>query len=161
MRRLVSLTVVGVVALTGCTFERRTDRTAEEPPEPSLSEFLRPWGESSPPAGVKSGDLVWIWFMGGTVPGSVPPRLVEGGIGAETGQALANIAAVLEAAGAETRDVAQCSVFLADGGDLAAMREAYLDYFPAPPARVAVQVGDLALGARVEIECTAVLPSAP
>lgn len=160
-RRPASLAVVGIVALAGCTIERRTDRSVEEAPTPSLSEFLRPWGESSAPAGVKSGDLVWIWAMAGTVPGSVPPQLVEGGVAAETRQALDNIVAVLEAAGAAPRDVAQCSVFLADGGELEAMRVVYLEYFPAPPARVAVEVGDLGLGARVEIECTAVLPGAP
>ncbi len=161
MTRLASLTVVGALALAGCSIEPRTDRTAGERPPESLSEFLRPWGESFPPAGVKSGDLVWIWSMAGTVPGSSPLRLVEGGVGAETRQALANIVEVLAAAGAAPRDVAQCSVFLADGADLDAMREAYLEYFPAPPQRVAVEVGDLTLGARVEIECTAVLPTEP
>lgn len=161
MRRAPVATIVAVAALAGCSIERRTDRAVEEAPTPSLSEFLRPWGESFPPAGVKSGDLVWIWSMAGTVPGSSPLRLVEGGVGAETRQALANIVEVLGAAGAVARDVAQCSVFLADGADLDAMREAYLEYFPAPPQRVAIEVGDLTLGGRVEIECTAVLPSAP
>ena len=157
MKRVRSLTLIGVVAFGGCSIERRTDRIVEEPPTPSASEFLRPWGESAPPAGVRSGDLVWIWAMAGTVPGAVPPRLVEGGIGAETRQALENVVDVLEAAGATARDVAQCSVFLADAADLDAMRAVYAEYFPAQPLRTAVAVAGLGLGARVELECTAVL----
>ncbi len=159
MRRAPVATVVAVVALGGCTIERRADQSVEEPPTPSASEFLRPWGDSAPPAGVKSGDLVWIWAMAGTLPGAVPPQLVEGGIGAETRQALENVIDVLEAAGAAARDVAQCSVFLGDAADLDAMRAVYAEYFPAQPLRTAVVVGGLTLGARVEMECTAVLPS--
>ncbi len=159
MRRALSIAVVGGIALGACTIERRTDRTVEEPPAPSASLFLRPWGESAPPAGVKSGDLVWVWAMAGTVPGAVPPQLVQGGIGAETRQALENIVDVLEAAGATARDVAQCSVFLADASDLDAMRAVYAEYFPAQPLRTAVAVAGLTMGARVELECTAVMPS--
>lgn len=158
MRRVRVATVVALVALVGCTIERRTDRSVEDPPVPSASEFLRPWGPSAPPAGVKSGDLVWVWAMAGTVPGAVPPRLIEGGIGAETRQALENVVDVLEAGGAAARDVAQCSVFLADAADLDAMRAVYAEYLPAQPLRTAVAVSGLALGARVELECTAVLP---
>jgi enamine deaminase RidA (YjgF/YER057c/UK114 family) len=161
MSRARVATVVTIVALGACTIERRTDRSVEDPPTPSASEFLRPWGESTPPAGVKSGDLVWVWAMAGTVPGAVPPRLVDGGIGAETRQALENVVDVLEAAGATARDVAQCSVFLTDGAEADAMRAVYTEYFPAPPLRTAIAVAGLALGARLELECTAVLPSSP
>ncbi|MBM4185088.1 MAG: RidA family protein [Gemmatimonadetes bacterium] len=97
--------------------------------------------------------------MTGTVPGSVPPRLVEGGIAAETRQALDNLVAVLSAAGAAARDIAQCSVFLADLAEADAMRSVYADYFPAPPLRIAGAASGLTSGARVELECTAVLPS--
>jgi 2-iminobutanoate/2-iminopropanoate deaminase len=155
------LPVAAALALGACTIERRTDRVTREAVEPSVSEFLRPWGEAAPPAGVKSGDLVWIWAMAGTAPGSVPPRLVAGGIAAETRQALDNLVAVLTSAGAATRDVAQCTVVLADAGDVGAMADVYVQYFPAPPQRVAVATAPLQLGARVELECTAVLPSAP
>jgi len=154
------LALLCALALGACTIERRTDRATQDEPEPSASEFLRPWGEAVPPAGVKSGDLVWIWALAGTVPGSVPPRLVEGGIAAETRQALDNLVTVLASAGAATRDIAQCSVVLADVADAGAMVDVYVRYFPAPPQRVAVATAPLSLGARVELECTAVLPSA-
>ena len=142
-----------------CTIERRTDRVVEEQPD-SSSVFIRV-SPDAPPAGVRSGDLVWVWGTTGTLPGSLPPRLVEGGISAETRQALENVLDVLEAAGAAPRDVAQCSVFLVDTADAAPMREVYAEYFPAPPRRTAVVEGELGLGARVEIECTAVAPPAP
>jgi enamine deaminase RidA (YjgF/YER057c/UK114 family) len=155
------LAAAALALLPACTLEQRTDRVVQDAPEESSSEFLRPWGESAPPAGVKSGDLVWIWAMSGTVPGSVPPRLVEGGIVAETRQALDNIVAVLAAAGAEPRDVGQCSVFLADGAEAEAMGAVYREYFPVPPLRVAATLDGLSAGGRVEIECTAVVPAEP
>ena len=142
-----------------CTIERRTDRVVEEAPD-SSSVFIRVSADA-PPAGVRSGDVVWVWGTTGTEAGSVPPRLVEGGIAAETRQALENVLDVLEAAGATSRDVAQCSVFVTDAADLQPMRDVYAEYFPVPPTRTAVVAGELGMGARVEIECTAIAPPAP
>jgi 2-iminobutanoate/2-iminopropanoate deaminase len=157
--RTLALLVVAV-AVSACSIQERTDRdtaAATVPTDSATSDFINPWGDSEPPRGVRSGDLIWIWGMPGTVPGATPPQLVEGGAGAETRQALANVAEVLAAAGAELRDVAQCSLFAADAADADAAREAYREYFGSPPTRTAVVAGGLALGARVEIECTAVL----
>jgi enamine deaminase RidA (YjgF/YER057c/UK114 family) len=159
MRRLLVLAACG--ALAACTIEPRVDRVVEEPADSSTSEFLRPWGEAAPPAGVRSGDLVWIWAMAGTVPGSNPPRLVEGGVAAEARQALDNVVAVLASGGATARDVAQCSVFLADAAEADVLAEVYREYFPAAPQRIGAVLTPLTLGARVEIECTAVVPPAP
>jgi enamine deaminase RidA (YjgF/YER057c/UK114 family) len=156
MKRPLGPAALCALAFAACTIEPRTDRAVEPRPD-SSSVFIRVPSDA-PPAGVRSGDLVWVWGMTGTVPGAVPPRLVEGGIAAETRQALENVLDVLEAAGASARDVAQCSVFVADTADVALMREVYAEYFPAPPRRAAVAVDALALGARVEIECTAVAP---
>jgi enamine deaminase RidA (YjgF/YER057c/UK114 family) len=144
------------ISLAGCRIEARTDRNGEGPAQ-SSSEFLKPWGDSLSPAGVKSGDLVWIWAMAGTVPGAVPARIVEGGVAAETRQSLENVLDVVEVAGGTLGDVAQCSVFLADGADLAVVREVYAQFFRSPPTRAAVVADGLAQGARVQIECTAVL----
>jgi enamine deaminase RidA (YjgF/YER057c/UK114 family) len=142
-----------------CTIERRTDRVMEEPPDTS-SVFIRVT-QDAPPAGVRSGDLVWVWGMPGTVTGSMPPRLVEGGIEAETRQALENVLDVLEAAGATPSDVAQCSVFVTDTADVVPAREVFDEYLQTSPRRTAVVAGDLGMGARVEIECTAVAPGGP
>jgi 2-iminobutanoate/2-iminopropanoate deaminase len=84
--------------------------------------------------------------------------LVEGGIEAQTRQALSNLQAVFEAAGASLDDVLKTTVFLQDIDDFAAMNQVYATFFgKAPPARSAVQVAALPLGARVEIEAVAVV----
>lgn len=83
--------------------------------------------------------------------------LVAGGVEAETRQALANLRAVLAAAEMDFSDVVQAQVFLADIADYGAMNAVYAEHFEAaPPARAALQVGALPLGARVEILMTAV-----
>jgi 2-iminobutanoate/2-iminopropanoate deaminase len=54
--------------------------------------------------------------------------------------------------------VVKCTVFLADMGEWAAMNEVYREFFPENrPARSALGVNGLALGARVEIECIVAL----
>ena len=147
------------VAAAACTIEERTDRptSVAEPVDSATSEFISPWGTPGGARGVRSGSLIWIWGMPGIVPGATPSRLVDGGAGAEARQALANVSDVLAAEGAALRDVAQCSVFLADAADSSVVDAAYREYFPSPAARTAVISGGLQLGARVEIECTAVV----
>jgi enamine deaminase RidA (YjgF/YER057c/UK114 family) len=52
----------------------------------------------------------------------------------------------------------KCTVFLADMEEWAAMNEVYRTYFPDQrPARSAIGVNGLALGARLELECIAVV----
>ena len=85
--------------------------------------------------------------------------LVEGGIKEQTRQALANVTAVLDAAGCSPSDVVKTTVFIMDMADFAAMNEVYAGVFgvDSPPARSTVQVAGLPRGARVEIECVAVM----
>ena len=84
--------------------------------------------------------------------------LVEGGIQAETRKTLDNIKATLAKYDATMDDVVKCTVMLADIAEWPAMNEVYATYFPNnKPARSAFAGSGLALGARVEIECTAVL----
>jgi 2-iminobutanoate/2-iminopropanoate deaminase len=83
-------------------------------------------------------------------------KLVEGGIEAETRRALQNLQAVLEAAGTSLVNVIKTTVFLQDMGDFGAMNGVYSQFFNvSPPARSAVQVAALPLGAQVEIEAIA------
>jgi len=81
-------------------------------------------------------------------------NLVEGGIEAQTRQALNNLKAILEAAGLTMDHVAKTTVFLAHMGDFAAMNAVYAQFFSEGgyPARSAVEVGALPKGALVEIE---------
>ena len=53
--------------------------------------------------------------------------------------------------------VVKCTVFLADMSEWGAMNEVYKTYFVNPPARSALGANGLALGARTEIECIAVI----
>jgi 2-iminobutanoate/2-iminopropanoate deaminase len=83
-------------------------------------------------------------------------NLVEGGVEAETHQALENLLVVLEEAGASFHDVVKTTVFLKDIQDFARVNTIYEEYFPSePPARSAFQVAALPKGAAVEIESVA------
>lgn len=94
----------------------------------------------------------------GMLAGTTTP--VDGGIQAQTKQALENIKTVLEAAGTSLDNVVKTTVFLHDMNDFAAMNEVYTTFFNAPlPARSAVQVARLPLDGLVEIETIAILPS--
>jgi reactive intermediate/imine deaminase len=80
-------------------------------------------------------------------------------VAAQTGQALKNMAAILEAAGTDMAHVVKCTVLLADISAFGEMNQVYSTFFPVePPARAAFAVKDLPLGALVEIEAFAVLP---
>lgn len=84
--------------------------------------------------------------------------LVPGGTEAETRRVLANLARVLDAAGASPTDVVKCTIFLADLGDFATVNGLYGEMFgQSLPARSTVQVAALPKGARVEIEAIAYL----
>ena len=83
-------------------------------------------------------------------------QLVDGGVGAQVTQAVANIDTLLRAEGASLTNVVKTTVFLADIGDFATMNEAYMAAFGNHrPARSAFAVAALPLGAAVEIEAWA------
>ena len=101
------------------------------------------------------GETIWV---SGQVP--VDPatgQLVADEAGVQTAQSLANIAAILETAGAGLADVVKTTVFLTDMADFPAMNAIYASAFgDHAPARATVGVAALPLGARVEIEAVAV-----
>jgi 2-iminobutanoate/2-iminopropanoate deaminase len=85
-------------------------------------------------------------------------ELVEGGIEAQTRQALTNLKYVLESADSGMNFVVKTTVFLHDMRDFANMNSVYFEFFSEnPPARSTVQVAALPKGALVEIECIALL----
>lgn len=105
---------------------------------------------------VVAGDLV---FLAGQV-GADPKtgKLVEGGIEAETEQALKNLEAVLKASKSNFGNVVKTTIFLADINDFAKVNEIYGRVVAAPfPARSTVQVARLPRDARIEIEMTALV----
>jgi reactive intermediate/imine deaminase len=119
-------------------------------------EAIRPEGMAVVPVYspvIRSGGFLFLSGAVGTVPGG---GLVEGGVEAETRQALANVATLLGAAGAEVADLVRCTVYLADVADYQVMNAVYGAFVAdPPPARTTVGVAGLPLGARVEVECVA------
>jgi reactive intermediate/imine deaminase len=105
---------------------------------------------------VRAGNLLFLSGSIGVLPGE-GLKLAEGGIQGETRQTMENIKRTLEAYGSSMDRVVKCTVFLADMGEWDAMNEVYRTYFEVPPARSALGASGLALDARVEIECIAVL----
>jgi len=87
-------------------------------------------------------------------------KLLDGDVQAQARQVLQNLQAVLEAAGTSLNNVVKTTVFLADINDFLAVNEIYGEFFSEnPPARSAFEVANLPLGALVEIEAVALLPS--
>jgi 2-iminobutanoate/2-iminopropanoate deaminase len=105
---------------------------------------------------VKAGELVFISGQLGIDPAA--GNIVEGGIEAETRQALTNLKNLVEASGATMDQVTKVTVFLRDIAEFAKMNTVYADFFTVnPPARSAFQVGALPRAAAVEIEAIAVI----
>jgi fatty-acyl-CoA synthase len=105
---------------------------------------------------IRSGDLLFTSGQVGMDPAT--GKLAEGGIKAQTHQAMRNLGAVLRAAGSDFSKVIKATVFLADITDFAAFNAVYGTYFNSdPPARSAFQVAALPLGAAVEIEMVALV----
>ncbi|AMA08408.1 MULTISPECIES: RidA family protein [unclassified Picosynechococcus] len=86
-------------------------------------------------------------------------QIIEGDVQAQTKQVMANLAAVLQEAGATWENVVKTGVFLKDMNDFAAVNAVYATYFDeaTAPARACVEVARLPKDVLVEIECIAVL----
>jgi 2-iminobutanoate/2-iminopropanoate deaminase len=107
-----------------------------------------------------SGQLL---FVAGQIP--LHPETGEivgtGDITQQTERVMANLAAILEAAGTSWENVVKTTVFLSDLENFAAMNQVYARYF-APetaPARACVEVSRLPKDVLVEIDCIATIPS--
>ncbi|GAB4409197.1 MAG: RidA family protein [Anaerolineales bacterium] len=107
---------------------------------------------------VRVGNLVFTAGQVGLVPGT--KEFAGPDIASQTRQVLKNIQGILEAAGSGLEHVVKTTVFLQDIAEWPAMNAVYAEFFPTnPPARSAVQVAALPLGAKVEIEVVAEVPA--
>jgi 2-iminobutanoate/2-iminopropanoate deaminase len=116
------------------------------------------------PIGTSTATLTPAIRVGNMVYGSgqlgmsrdAPDTTIQG----QTRQTLENIKRVFEQAGTTMANAVKCTVFLIDVKDFGGMNEVYRTFFPsAPPARSTVAVAGLVVpGAKVEIECSAVMP---
>lgn len=96
-------------------------------------------------------------YASGQIPLDPVTGAIPEGIEAQTAQSLANVCAILEAAGLTVANVVKTTVFLSDMANFGAMNEVYGKVFTEPyPARSAVAVRELPKGVLVEIEVIAV-----
>ncbi|WP_332025190.1 Rid family hydrolase [Rudaea sp.] len=95
-------------------------------------------------------------YLSGDIGIGANGKIVEGGVKAETKQAMDNIGANLARHHSSFDQVVQCTVALADIAEWPAFNEVYKGYFSKHfPARMAYAASGLALGARVEVQCNA------
>lgn len=126
----------------------------------------RPRAISTPNAPAAIGPYSQAVVAGGFVfaSGQIPLDPVTGEfVGAtaaeQARQVLANLRAVLDAAGVTWDDVVKTTIYLVDLAEFAAVNAVYGEAFTGtPPARATVQVAALPRGALVEIDCVAALP---
>lgn len=118
----------------------------------------RPVGPYSPV--LRAGGWVVTSGQVGAVPGADgTPALLPGGMVAELRQAISNLATVLATEGATLEDVVKTTVYLVDMGDYPELNEVWTEIFAGRrPARSAVAVAALPLGARVEVDAWAYVP---
>jgi 2-iminobutanoate/2-iminopropanoate deaminase len=112
--------------------------------------------ELTPPVGPFSQAIEvggFIFFSGQVGQDPATGKLVAGGIAAETERIFQNLSAVLKAAGKGFDDVVRAGVYLTSMSDYGAVNGIYAKHFTQPfPARTAIAVAALPLGACVEID---------
>ncbi|WP_456470169.1 RidA family protein [Caminibacter sp.] len=103
---------------------------------------------------VKVGNMV---FTSGQIALTPNGEFLDADVKTQTKQVCENLKAVLEAAGAKIENVVKTTIFLDDINNFTAVNEIYAEYFSHKPARSTVAVKELPKGAKVEIECIAVI----
>lgn len=104
---------------------------------------------------LRTGNMM---FVSGQIPIDPATGLMAEDVKAQATQSLTNLKNILEAEGLTMKNVIKTTVFLSDLADFAAVNEVYATFFEAPyPARSCVEVCAIPKGAKVEIECIAVV----
>lgn len=95
----------------------------------------------------------WL-YVSGQVP-MVDGEVIDGGIVAQSHQAIKNVLAILAEAGYGPEDVVRCGVWLDDTRDFQSFNKVFKEYFGAnPPARACVQ-SSMVVDCKVEVDCVA------
>jgi len=148
--RFILISTVALGLMTGGCNGRQVG-TVEYLTSPATAGLNLPFSEA-----VRVDDLLFVSGQIGNLPGTL--TLAEGGIQGQTRQTLENMRAILERCGSSMDRVVKCTVYLTDMSEWPAMNEMYVQYFPGrKPARAAAGASALAVGAKVEIECIAVM----
>lgn len=104
---------------------------------------------------VRAGELIFCSGVIGLDPET--KKLVDGALEDEVRRVMDNLRTLLEDCGSSLDNVVKTTVFLVDMGQFQAMNGVYAQYFgDEPPARSTIEVAALPLGARVEVEATAI-----
>jgi 2-iminobutanoate/2-iminopropanoate deaminase len=105
---------------------------------------------------IKANGFVFVSGQLALHPGE--QQMISNEIGSQTEQVLANLKAILEAAGSSLDRIVKTTVFLQSLDDFQGMNEVYAQYIgDTPPARSTVEVAKLPSGALVEIEAIALV----
>jgi 2-iminobutanoate/2-iminopropanoate deaminase len=106
---------------------------------------------------VPVGDKRLLFCSGQIALDPATGAMVDGDVEAQTRQVLANLGAVLSAAGAAYADVVKTTIFLSSMDDFAIVNAVYAERFVHdPPARATVEAAKLPKGALVEIDAIAI-----
>ncbi|WP_210413954.1 RidA family protein [Luteithermobacter gelatinilyticus] len=128
---------------------------------PALAE--RPlYLKSEMTAGLPFSDAVrhnGVLYLSGQIPATPDGTLAKGGMAAQARQVMDNIRATVEKYGSGMDRIIKCTVFLSDMDQWAEFNKVYVTYFDKGrlPARSAVEVSGLAMGALMEVECLAAM----
>ena len=147
MKALIAI-ATGVFAMTASPADAQTRPAVEHYGAPTLNGQRLPFSRA-----VRVGDVLYLSGAIGRGADGKPPE----GIAAQAQATMDDIGETLKLAGLSHRDLFHCTVFLSDMKNWAAFNQVYVTYFPDGPlpARSAVGVNGLALGALMEIECQA------
>jgi 2-iminobutanoate/2-iminopropanoate deaminase len=124
-------------------------------------EVVKTAGAAAPGAhysqAVRAGDRIWTAGAVGVDPGS--GEVVPGGVEAQIGRAIENVAATLREVGSDLDQVVKTTCFVTRREDFALLDPIYSTYFPsAPPARTTIVCGLVREEFLFEIEAVAVVP---
>jgi reactive intermediate/imine deaminase len=148
---------VAAVSLAAAVLAEDT-KSPDGPSEPEFFPLPSAGGSPLPfSEAVRVGNMLFVSGQVGIMPGTA--NLAPGGIAPEAQRVLENIKGILERHGSSMDRVVKCTVFLADIKEWQAFNDVYREFFKTNlPARSALGANGLAFGARVEVECIAVVP---
>ena len=147
MKEQLTTAAVFLMSLLAATAASAHETDIEYLSAPGAGDRQLPFSDA-----VRVGDVLYVSGKLGNEAGTM--KLVPGGIQAETRKTMEHIKATVERHGFSMERPIKCTVFLADIAEWGKMNEVYVQFFPGnKPARSALGVSGLALGARVEIEC--------
>ncbi len=157
MKLIKLLSICAIVILSSCknTVEKETI-VEKEQKKPLIFHKSKLERKKDPPFSdvVEVGNTLYLAGQVGINP--TTGKLPEGGIVAETKQALENIKEVLKNHGSDLEHVVKCTVILTTTDDFTEFNKIFREYFPKnKPARTTF-AGDLLVGAKIEIDVIAV-----